>query len=278
MAEISAKLVMKLRDTANLPMMKCKAALTATEATAASGDDAWLKAAIEHLRKSGEAASAKFADRETPNGGIGMAISGGKGALVLLGCQTDFVSSNDVFKAFAKELAELVLTSGAQDVPTLTATQLGGSPLSEVLGVKQQQIGEAIRPTKVAQVAGASVVGYNHGGRVAALIAGSGDAAKLKMVAIHIASSNPAPVSLDRSSVDPALVKKEEEILMATPEIQAKPEAMRPKIVQGKLGRFFKENVLLEQEMLIDAEKGESVDKYAARHGLTITGFTRLSV
>jgi elongation factor Ts len=74
------------------------------------------------------------------------------------------------------------------------------------------------------------------------------------------------------------LVAKEEEILMATPEVQAKPEAMRGKIVQGKLGRFFRENVLLEQEMLLDAEKGESVEKYAKRNGVAVTGFVRLAV
>jgi len=122
----------------------------------------------------------------------------------------------------------------------------------------------------------AAVAGYNHDGRIVAVVAGSGDAAKLKQVALHVASANPAPVALDRGSVDPVLVEKEKEIIAATPEVQAKPEAMRPKIVEGKLGRFFKESVLLEQEMLIDAEKGESVEKYAKRVGITVAAFGRL--
>ena len=108
------------------------------------------------------------------------------------------------------------------------------------------------------------------------MVAGSGDVTKLKQVALHVATANPAPVGLNRASVDPALVEKEKEIIAATPEVQAKPEAMRPKIVEGKLGRFFKESVLLEQEMLIDAEKGESVEKYAKRVGITIGAFGRL--
>ncbi len=131
---------------------------------------------------------------------------------------------------------------------------------------------------KVIVVHGAVVTGYNHGGKVAALVAGTGDGQKLRTVALHVASANPVPIALDRGSLDPALVKKEEEILLATPDVQAKPEAMRPKIVQGKLGRFFREQVLLEQELVVGGEKGESVEKFAKRNGLTVTAFTRIAV
>lgn len=275
--EISAKLVMTLRDRINLPMMKCKQALEATKGAHAN-EDAWLEAAIEHLRKQGLAAVDKFAGRETTQGGLGLALAAGKGAIVLLGCQTDFVSGNDVFKDFVKQLAEAALAAGAENAEALNAAKVGGQPVKEALPLKIQQIGENMVIAKVATLKGAVVVGYNHGGKIATLVSGTGDAAKLRMIALHVASSNPAPIALDRSGVDPAVVKKEEEILLATPEVQAKPEAMRPKIVLGKLGRFYKERVLLEQEMLLDAEKGETVEKYAARHGLTVTGFVRLAV
>ena len=270
MPEITAKLVMELRDETNLPMMKCKQALTAND-----GDKA---AAVEWLRKQGLSGIAKFEGRETPNGGIGMALGNGKGALVMLGCQTDFVSGNDVFKAFVQELADLALATGANSVDALKAQSLKGQPVAEVIATKIAQIGENLVLVKVGTISGSAVTGYDHGGRIATLVAGSGDAAKLRQVALHVASANPAPVGLDRASVDPVVVKKEEEILMATPEVQGKPEAMRSKIVQGKLGRFFKENVLLEQEMLLDAEKGESVEKYAGRNGLTVSGFVRFTV
>jgi elongation factor Ts len=270
MADITAKLVMELRDETNLPMMKCKQALAA-----ANGDKA---GAIEWLRKQGVSAQAKFEGRETPNGAIGMAIAGGTGALVLIGCQTDFVASNDDFKAFAKKLAELALASGAASADALKTTQLDGRPVSDHVTGMIQKIGENIVLAKVAQVRGEAVQGYNHGGRIGALVAGAGAADKMRMVALHVASANPAPVATTRDQVDPALVKKEEEILLATPEVQGKPEAMRPKIVQGKLGRFYKERVLLEQEMLLDAEKGETVEKYAKRNGFTVTAFARLAV
>jgi elongation factor Ts len=147
-----------------------------------------------------------------------------------------------------------------------------------VLALKIQQIGENLVIAKVATLTGGTVVGYNHGGKIATLVSGTGDPAKLRMIALHVASASPAPLALNRSAIDPQIVAKEREILLATPEVSAKPEAMRPKIVEGKLGRFYKEQVLLEQEMLLDAEKGESVEKYAARHKLTVTGFVRLAV
>jgi elongation factor Ts len=270
MTEVSAKLVMELRDATNLPMMKCKQALAAT-----NGDK---QAAIEWLRKQGIAATGKFEGRETPNGAIALALAPGRGVLVKVGCQTDFVAGNEVFKAFVKDLAEQALASGAESAEALKAQAYKGQPMAEAIAGMIQKIGENIVLTKVAVLTGAEVTGYNHGGRIATLIAGTGPVDKLRQVALHTASASPAPIALDRAAVDPALVKKEEEILAATPEVQAKPEAMRPKIVQGKLGRFFKENCLLEQEMLLDAEKGESVEKYAKRQGITVTGFVRVNV
>jgi elongation factor Ts len=277
MPEISAKLVMTLRDRTNLPMMKCKQALEATKGSHAS-EDAWINAAIEHLRKSGLAAMDKLAGRDATNGGIGMALGSGKGVIVLLSCQTDFVSGNDTFKELVKSIADAALASGATTVEALNQAKIGGQTVLELLATKTLQIGERLVISKVLVVTGAVVTGYNHGGKVAALVAGSGDAQLLRSVSLHVASANPAPVSLDRSGVDPVLVKKEEEILLATPELQGKPEAMRPKIVQGKLGRFFRENVLLEQEMVVGAEKGETVEKYAKRNSLTVTAFARLAV
>ncbi len=275
--EISAKLVMTLRDRINLPMMKCKQALEATKGAHAD-EKAWLDAATEYLRKQGMAVVDKMAGRETTNGGLGMALASGKGAIVLLACQTDFVSGNDVFKAFVKQLAEVAVATGAETVDALKAAKLDGQTVTEALATKVQQIGENLVLTKVVMLKGQVIAGYNHVGRIATLVSGTGDAEKLKKVAMHVASATPVPVGLDRASVDPAVIKKEEEILLATPEVQSKPEAMRPKIVQGKLGRFYKENVLLEQEMLLDAEKGETVEKYAKRLGLTVTGFVRLAV
>ncbi len=269
MAQISAKLVMELRDAVNLPMMKCKQALEAS-----NGDKA---AAIDWLRKQGLSAKDKFAGRETPNGSIGLALGTGTGVLVLLGCQTDFVANNDTFKEFAKQLADLALATGATSADELKTKKLADLTVDEAITAKIQQIGENIVLAQVVVLTGTVVTGYNHGGRIAAIVAGSGGE-KQRTVALHIASASPAPVALNRDQVDPAIVQKEREILAALPDVAAKPEAMRPKIVEGKLGRFYKENVLLEQEILLDGEKGESVEAYAKRNGFTLTGFVRLAV
>jgi elongation factor Ts len=268
MPEITAALVNELRAMTNLPMMKCKQALVAS-----NGD---LQAAVEHLRKQGAAAGAKFGGRDTPCGATALAIGNGAGVVVLIGCQTDFVGKNEAFRAFAQSVADLALASGADSVDALNAQKLGGVSVPDAFTAQIQKIGENIKLVGVKRVTAPVVAGYNHDGRIGALAGGTGDVAKLKQVALHVASANPAPVALDRSSVDPVLVEKEKEIIAATPEVQAKPEAMRPKIVEGKLGRFFKEQVLLEQEMLFDAEKGESVEKYGKRVGITVAGFARL--
>jgi elongation factor Ts len=271
MSAISAKLVMELRDSTNLPMMKCKEALEK-----ANGDK---DAAIDYLRKQGLAAKDKFAGRETPNGAIGLATTATSGAVVLLGCQTDFVANGDDFKAVAQAIAQVALETGTDNVEALKTKTIKGQTVDATITELINKIRENIVLVKVSLVTGASVVGYNHGGRIGTLVAGTNNADnKLKMVALHVASANPAPAALTRDQVDATLVQKERDILMAMPEVLAKPEAMRPKIVDGKLGRFFKENVLLEQEMLLDNEKGESVEKYAKRVGVAVTGFTRIAV
>jgi elongation factor Ts len=274
MPDISAKLVMTFRDRYNLPMMSCKKALAAVQ-EGQTNDEAWIAAAFEWARKNQMVKESMLA-KETTIGGLGMA-TGGTGALVLLACQTDFVSGNDLFKDFVKKLAETAAATGAETPEALGAAAFEGQTVTQAVAGKILQIGENLRITKVALLKG-GVAGYNHNGVKAAIVSGSGDHQLLRKIAMHIVSSPIPPAALDRAGVDPELVKKEEEILLATPEVQGKPEAMRPKIVQGKLGRFFKEHVLLEQEMMLDAEKGETVGGYAKRHGLTVTGFIRLAV
>lgn len=268
MPVITSELVKELRDSTNLPMMKCKQALDAT-----NGDKT---AAIEWLRKQGISAADKKSGRAVTNGSIGMAISGGTGVMVQLGCETDFVSTNQIFKDFVAQLAKIALATGSLDVDALNAAPCEGQTVKEAVTSQVLKLGENIKIVAVSRLTGQVVAGYNHAGLIGALVAGSGDAEALRKIAMHVASSSPAPIAFKRDEVDAAVIAKEKEILMATPDVQSKPEAMRPKIVEGKIGRFYKENVLLEQEMLLDAEKGETVEKYAARNGLTLSGFKRI--
>lgn len=268
---VTAADVKALRDRTGLAMMKCKEALSATD-----GD---IDAAVEFLRKQGLATADKKAGRDTNAGCLGIAIGDGVAATVLLACETDFVGGNDEFKGFVTRLAEAALTGGYDSIEALQGGVFAdGGTVSEGIPAMVQKLGENMKLADVRLLRGDVVVGYNHGGRVATLIAGSGDATILRNVAMHVAAANPEPVALSKDDVDPTLLAKEREIIAALPDVASKPEAIRPKIIDGKMGRFFKEQVLLEQEMLVDNEDGKSVAGYAAAKGAAVTGFVRLAI
>lgn len=269
--EITSKMVGELRDRTNLPMMKCKQALTAC-----GGD---MQAAIDWLRKQGLSAADKRAGRATKAGSIGMAIGNGKALAVILASETDFVGSNAEFKALAQAIADAAMAAGATTLEAVQAVTMkdGRTVADAVVGILQK-MGENIRLADVKVVEGATVVGYNHGGRLVTMLAGTGDSKELRLIAMHAAAANPAPVAVRREEIDPAILTHEREVLMQTAEVLAKPEAMRGKIVDGKMGRFFKERVLLEQEMLIEVEPKGTAGDFAKAKGLTVTTMARLEI
>lgn len=270
MPAITAELVKDLRDRTGLQMMKCKEALVACNGDAA--------AAIEWLRKKGLAGADARAGRGVKCGAVALATGPGLGVAVLFGCETDFVARNDDFKSFTAKLADLALQQRIASPEALEAAQLGGVVVKELVAGMISRIGENLKIADVKLIEGAAIAAYNHGGRIGTLVAGSGDANALRTVAMHVAAANPAPVATVREQVPAELLAKEREIIAATPEVQAKPEAMRPKIVEGKLGRFFKEFVLVDQEMLLDNDGTKSVGEWAKAKGVTISGFARVGI
>ncbi len=266
---ITAAQVKELRERTGIPMMKCKEALTAC-----AGD---MDAAVDHLRKQGMATADKKAHRETRSGACGVACAGGRGLIVFVACETDFVGSNDQFRSFVQEVADAALAQGCEDVEALKSLPLadGRSVADGILGLVQK-IGENIRLEELLVLDGDTVVGYNHGSRVVStLVSGSGDDSLLRNVAMHVAAASPAPIALRPEDIDEERVAKEREILAQSEEVLAKPEQIRPKIIEGKLKRFYKEYVLLEQEMLVGGDGKQSVAQYAKEQGLVITGFIR---
>jgi elongation factor Ts len=268
---ITSVQVKELRDRTGLPMMKCKEALVACD-----GD---LEAAVDHLRKQGLAAADKRSHRDTNSGSLGVACAGGTGVVVLVSCETDFVAGNRDFRTFVDAVAATALAGRISEVTALGAAALpDGGTVRDGLHAMIQRIGENLKLETVHLLAGAQVVGYNHGGRVATLVAGSGDAHLLKNLAMHCAAANPAPLALDRATVDPARLEREREVLLQSAEVLAKPEQLRAKIVEGKLSRFYKDYVLLEQELLVDGDGKLSVGQYCTAHRLVVTGFVRCEV
>jgi len=244
MVEISAALVKELRDQTGAPMMDSKRALQET-----NGD---MEAAIRLLREKGMAGAAKRSDRATPEGKVGyrLAEDAKRGTMVAVGCETEPVSNNDEFLAFAKKVLEAVEAGGPGSETQLEEerAQLAGR-LGENIVVAGAVRFEAVDGAKIAAYAHPP---RNKIGVLLQLRGGSDDLAR--KVAMHIAAMKPSWIG--RDDVPEETVAQEREIYTSTDEVQSKPEQAREKIVEGMLNkRFFGANVLVDQEWIHDSSK-----------------------
>lgn len=256
--KISAKDVKSLRDQTGAGMMDCKKALTE-----ANGD---LQAAIEYLRKKGQKMTEKRADRDAKEGVVIALTSDNnqKGIIVRIGCETDFVAKNEDFVNYAKSVADIALNAFPGSKDELLGQTLNGQTISESLIEKTGVIGEKIELSSYEYLEADQVVSYIHMGHKAGVIVGfnksvDGLTEVGKNVAMQVAAMN--PIAVDKDDVDATLVQKEIEIGMEQARNEGKPEAMLERIAQGKLGKFYKENTLLNQEY-VKASSKESVKQY----------------
>jgi elongation factor Ts len=265
MAEISAALVKELRDRTGAGMMDCKRALQET-----NGD---MDAAVTLLREKGMAQAQKRAGRETTEGLVGyrLAEDNKKGTMVAIGCETEPVSKNDEFQAFAKKVLEVVDAGGIDAAAELEAERVE-------LGVK---LGENIVIAGAARfeaVNGSSVAAYAHppANKLGVLLqVRGGDADLGRKLAMHIAASNPRWIS--RDDVPEAEVVAEREIYANSDGVQSKPEQARDKIVDGMLNkRFFGANVLSDQEWIHDTSK--TVGQALEESGAEVLEFERFAL
>ncbi len=256
-------------------MMDCKKALEE-----ADGD---FDAAIDLLRKKGQKVAAKRADREAKEGLIVTAVSadGGKGALAEVNCETDFVARNDEFQAFAREIADLVLANHPASLDDLKATPLSsGRTVGEALTDLTGKIGEKIDVRRFAYLSseGGQVISYLHpGSRLGVLVevTGSGNLAEVgRDVAMQVAALS--PVAATRDEVSEEMRNKELEIGREAARNEGKPENMLDRIAQGKLERFYKDNVLVEQAYVKDASM--SVKEMLKGAGAEVKRFVRYAL
>ena len=265
MAEISAALVKELRDRTGAPMMDCKRALQET-----NGD---MDAAVRVLREKGMAGAAKRADRATPEGKVGyrLAEDGRRGTMVAVGCETEPVSNNDEFLAFAKKVLEVVEANGPGAEQKLEEER---AQLSGKLGENITVAGT----TRFEAVNGARISAYAHPPRnkigvMLQLRGGSEDLAR--KVAMHIAAMRPRWIG--RDDVPESDVVQECEIFLGSDEVQSKPEQARDKIVEGMLNkRFFGANVLADQEWIHDS--GKKVGQVLADENAEVLEFERFEL
>ena len=273
---ITAKEVNELRKMTGAGMMDCKKALTE-----ADGD---FDKAIEILRKKGQKVSASRSDRETTEGSVFVRTNDDQteGLIVALGCETDFVAKNEEFQALGNTILDAAYANKPSSVDELKAIEVDGLNIGERLIELIGKIGEKIEIVAYDNITGEAVVPYIHAGsKLGVLVALSGvngtdvnDAGK--DVAMQIAAMN--PVAVDKDGVDQSIVDREIEIGKEQARAEGKPEQIIEKIAQGKLGKFFKENTLLNQAFVKD--NSMTIAKYldGINKGLTVTAFKRISV
>ena len=264
MTEISAAMVKELRDATSAGMMECKRALQET-----GGD---FDEAVKLLRERGMASAAKRAGRETTEGVVLVQSDDSTGTIVAVGCETEPVSKNEDFEAFARDVLREVHVQGEE---------AGLAPLEQRRSELSARLGENI------QVVGARRMRAEHGERFVSYVhpparkigvlleVKHGEPGVARELALHIAFAR--PTYRTRDEVPAELVAAEREILENSDEVRSKPENVREKIVEGMLNkRFYAESVLEEQAWIHDT--GLTVKQALEQGGLQLLDYAWFSL
>jgi elongation factor Ts len=282
---ITASMVKELRDKTGAGMMDCKAALSET-----GGE---LEPAVDWLRKKGLAKAAKKAGRIAADGLIGSAVNAGKGVLVEVNSETDFVARNDLFQGLVKMIANIALDVGP-DVDKILDARVGDRTVADAIGETIAKVGENMTLRRAAGLAvdQGVVATYMHNspeeglGRIGVIVTleSTGKSDELKAIgrqlAMHVASSNPQ--AIDPSGLDAAVIERERNVLADKARAQGKPANVVEKIVESGLKTFYKDVCLLDQPFIFDDKKTvaqalkESEGRVAA--AIKVAGFVRFAL
>ncbi len=273
---ITAADINKLRQATGAGMMDCRKALTE-----ANGD---FEAAIDWLRKQGQKVAAKRSDREAKEGVVIAQTNAANtvGFAITISSETDFVSKNADFIAFAQSIADAAVANDVKSAEELNEVSVNGAKVSELINDKLASIGEKIGIARFERVEAPYVASYIHGAnRMGVLVALNKESAEAgKDVAMQIAALN--PIAVDAASVPADAIERERAIVVDTmkadPKMAGKPDEMVAKIAEGKLNAFFKEQTLLAQAFVKDGSKSvedylKSVDK-----DLKVASFVRVAL
>jgi elongation factor Ts len=255
---ITAADINKLRQMTGAGMMDCRKALTEN-----NGD---FEAAIDWLRKKGQKVAALRGDRDAKEGVVLAKTSSDNkiGITLCLSSETDFVSKNEEFIAFAQSIIDAAIANNVKSVDELNEVQINGAKIADLINDKLASIGEKIGISKFERIDAEFVSSYIHGANRMGVLVGlnKAQAEVGKDVAMQIAAMN--PVAVDASSVSPEAVERERGIIVDLikndPKMVGKPDDMINKIAEGKLNAFFKESTLLAQAFVKDG--GMSVADY----------------
>jgi elongation factor Ts len=264
MAAITAAMVGELRAKTDAPMMECKKALTE-----ADGD---MAKAEEILRVKLGSKASKAASRVTAEGVVAAHIAGGVGALVEVNCETDFVSKNDDFLNFTKQIAQMVADKNPGDVAALSALAMDGKTVDEVRSALIGKIGEnmSIRRFQRFQTT-SKLVSYLHGTRIGVMVEYDGaDEQVGKDVAMHIAAMK--PVALSSKDVPAELIEKERSVATLKAQESGKPADIAAKMVEGSVQKYLKEVSLLDQAFVKNDK--QTVEQMLKATGTSVKSFT----
>jgi elongation factor Ts len=267
MAAITASMVAELRAKTDAPMMECKKALTEADGN--------MDKAEEILRVKLGSKAGKAASRITAEGVVAAAVDGSTGAVVEVNCETDFVSKNESFLAFARACAGLVAAKNPADVAALSAQPLSqdgfGPTVEDVRKGLIGKIGENMAIRRFRRYAGGGkLASYLHGTRIGVLVEFDGDDVAAKDVAMHVAAMK--PVALSSAEVPAELVDKERRIATEKAAESGKPAEIVAKMVEGSVQKFLKEVSLLNQPFVKNDK--QTVEQMLKERKTSVKGFT----
>ncbi|MFD1672838.1 translation elongation factor Ts [Agrilactobacillus yilanensis] len=271
MAKITAAQVKELRDKTGVGMMDAKKALVASD-----GD---MQQAIDALREKGAAKAAKKSDRIAAEGLAEVAFTGNKAAIIEVNSETDFVASNSDFTSLVEKIAAVVAEKEPKDMEAALALPLDDGTIASKITNLTAVIGEKIsfRRFKIVEKTADQVFGkylHNKGQITVLTVLEGADEATAKDVSMHVAAINPKYVS--REDVPSDVVAHEKQVLTEETINEGKPEKIVPKIVEGRMNKFFSENCLADQEFVKDSD--QSVGQFVASKGGKLVSFTRYEV
>jgi elongation factor Ts len=273
MANFSLEDVKTLRERLGTGMVDTKNALVEAE-----GD---IEKAVEILRLKGAKGNAKRADRSTSEGLVAVVESATAATMFELACETDFVAKNEKFIALADSISQALADSGAETVDAALATKAGSGTVASLIEEQAATLGEKVELRRLVRLSADHYAIYLHRTskdlppQIGVVVAYQGDDAETaRSIAQHISFADPQYLS--RDDVPPAEVENERRIVEQISREEGKPEAALPKIVEGRVGAFYKQIALLEQDYARDNKL--TVGKVVNDAKLTIVGFARFKV
>jgi elongation factor Ts len=269
---ITAADINKLRQQTGAGMMDCRKALTES-----NGD---FEAAIDYLRKKGQKVAALRGDREAKEGVIIAKTTSDntRGFVINVSCETDFVSKNAEYIAFAQSIMDAAIANNVNNVEELQKVKVGNETIADKLNEQVAKIGEKISVSKFEKIEAPYVAAYIHGSYRMGVLVGLNKVNEEvgKDVAMQIAAMN--PIAIDQSGVSPEIIAREKNIALEQVKAEGKPAEMSEKIAAGKINKFFKESTLLAQAFVKDGNKSVGDYLKSADADLKVIEFKRVAL